>query len=454
MTSKTTPPTTTATAPPAKAPRLSTRVSTRLTGVTRRLRPPADRDTHRSRLSAPAVLLLLAGALLLFSLVRAITGETSLTETAQWGSALTYAVPIGLAGLGGLWAERAGVINIGLEGMMMLGMFAAGWIGWQYGPWAAVLAGVIGGVLGGLLHALATVTFGVDHIVSGVALNILAEGVVKFLAKLWFGAEGSEAAALGGNDKQSPQMDTMEPFTVPGLADWLGDLSDKHWFLVSDAAGILGAAVTEVSWLILLAVVLFVVTYVVLWRSSFGLRLRACGENPQAAESLGVNVYLYKYAALAVSGALAGLGGAYLAVLIRMYQEGQTSGRGYLGLATMIFGNWRPGGVATGAGLFGFMDALQNRGGGDTVHAALLLCALALAAWAVWQFTRGQRLGAAVSAGVAALLWLWYALTDTMPSEMVSATPYLATLLVLALFAQRLRPPRAIGRPYRRGEET
>jgi ABC-type uncharacterized transport system permease subunit len=424
--------------------------------VSQRLRPgkePAPGAPVRRRVTLPVVLLILAGGLLLFSVARVVTGEQSLTQTAQWSSALSYAVPIGLAGLGGLWAERAGVINIGLEGMMMLGMFAAGWIGWQYGPWAAVVAGIVGGALGGLLHALATVTFGVDHIVSGVAINILALGVVQFLAKLWFGAEGSEAAALGGNDKQSPQMDPMTPFTVPGVSDWLGDLAAKRWFLVSDAAGILGAAVRQVSWLTLLAVALFVVSYVVLWRTSFGLRLRSCGENPQATESLGVNVYVYKYAALAVSGALAGLGGAYLAVLIRMYQDGQTGGRGYLGLATMIFGNWRPGGVATGAGLFGFTDSLQNRGGGDTVHAALLLFALALAAWAVWQFTRGRHRAAAVCLVVAALLALWYATTDTMPSEMVSATPYLTTLLVLALFSQRLRPPKAIGKPYRRGEE-
>ncbi|MEO3755026.1 ABC transporter permease [Streptomyces sp. B6B3] len=418
----------------------------------RRLRPPAA--DGRRRLSGPVILLLIAGALVLFSLVRALTDEASLTESAQWSSAIGAAVPIGLAGLGGLWAERAGVINIGLEGMMMLGMFAAGWIGWQHGPWAAVLAGIVGGALGGLVHAVATVTFGVDHIVSGVAINILALGVVQFLAKLWFGAEGSEAAAAGGNDKQSPPMETMEPFTVPGVSDWLGDIDEQNVFLLSDAAGILRAAVQNVSWLSLLAVALFVGSYLVLWRTSFGLRLRSCGENPQATESLGVNVYLYKYVALVVSGGLAGLGGAYLAVLIHMYLDGQTGGRGYLGLATMIFGNWRPGGVATGAGLFGFMDALQNRGGGDTVHATLLLFALALAGWAVWQLTRRRRGSATAGALLAVVLWVWFATTDTMPSEFVSATPYLTTLLVLALFSQRLRPPKSIGKPYRRGEST
>nr|WP_243744633.1 ABC transporter permease [Streptomyces hainanensis] len=418
-----------------------------------RVRPAHDPEGgggRRPRLTSAGLLLVVAGALLLLSVVRAVTDEPSITSTQQWTSAMTFAVPIGLAGLGGLWAERSGVVNIGLEGMMMLGLFAAGWIGWQHGPWAAVAAGIVGGMLGGLVHALATVTFGVDHIVSGVAINILALGVVQFLARLWFG-ENEAASAAGGNDKQSPQMDRLEPFTVPGVSDALGNIADRHWFLVSDTAGILRAAVANVSWLTLLAVLLFVGSYFVLWRSAFGLRLRSCGENPQATESLGVNVYLYKYVALAVSGGLAGLGGAYLAVLIRMYQDGQTGGRGYLGLATMIFGNWRPGGVAAGAGLFGFMDALQTREAA-TVHAMLLLFSLGLLVLAVWQFTRGKRAAAATSVVLAGLLWLWYAASDSIPRELITASPYLATLLVLALFSQRLRTPRAVGKPYRRGQ--
>ncbi|GAA3849549.1 ABC transporter permease [Streptomyces sedi] len=426
---------------------------TALTTLAERFRPGAPGQGRRG-LTYPKALLLVAGALFLLSVVRMITDENSLTATDQWVSAMTFAVPIGLAGLGGLWAERAGVINIGLEGMMMLGLFAAGWIGWQHGPWAAVAAGIVGGALGGLVHALATVTFGVDHIVSGVAINILALGVVQFLAKQWFGNEGSAAADAGGNDKQSPPMDRIEPFSVPGLSDWLGDLAGQRWFLISDAAGVLRALVHNVSWLTVVAVLLFVGTYLLLWRTSFGLRLRSCGENPQATESLGVNVYLYKYVALIVSGALAGLGGAYLAVLIRMYQDGQTGGRGYLGLATMIFGNWRPGGVAAGAGLFGFMDALQTRGGGAVVHATLLLFALVLLGLAVWQYLRGRRVVAAALAGTAVLLWAWYQATDTMPLELVTASPYLTTLLVLTLFAQRLRTPRAVGKPYRRGQDS
>lgn len=414
--------------------------------------PDGKKTLGRARPTYPKILLIIAGALVLLSLLRVVTGADNLTGSGQYATALNLAVPIGLAGLGGLWAERSGVINIGLEGMMMLGAFSAGWAGWQYGPWAAALAGVVGGALGGLIHAIATVSFGVDHIISGVAINIMALGLTQFLAKLWFGAEGSEAAAAGGNDKQSPPMDDMPTFTVPGLSDWLLSVEKHHWFLVSDLAGIVGSLVTNVSWLTLLAAVVFALSFFVLWRSSFGLRLRSCGESPVAAESLGVNVYTYKYAAVLVSGALAGLGGAFLAIYVHIYQDGQTGGRGYIGLAAMIFGNWRPGGVAMGAGLFGFMDALQLRGGGPTVHALLLLLAVLLLGLAVWKLRSGRRVQGIVSIVVAVLLGLWYATTDTVPLEIVSVAPYIATLLVLSLAAQRLRAPKAIGNAYRRGQ--
>ncbi|AWN29151.1 ABC transporter permease [Streptomyces sp. NEAU-S7GS2] len=408
----------------------------------------------RRKLTYPWILLIIAIALVAVSALRAITGTADLTSTGQFGAALSAAVPIGLAGLGGLWSERAGVVNIGLEGMMMLGSFAAGWVGWQHGPWAAAAAGIIGGALGGLIHAIATVTFGVDHIVSGVAVNILALGATQYLATLWFGQEGSAAMAAGGNDKQSPPMPDMPTFTVPGLSDALNTLEGHHWFLVSDVAGILGAAVTNVSWLTLLTIALFVGTFYVLWRSSFGLRLRSCGEAPISAESLGVNVYSYKYAAVLVSGALAGLGGAFLSIGVHFYQDGQTGGRGYIGLATMIFGNWRPGGVAMGAGLFGFMDAMQLRSGGPTVHALLLGLAALLAVLALFRLRAAKRTQAAVAGIAAAVLVIWYALADTVPLELVEASPYIATLLVLALFSQRLRPPKANGKPYRRGQGT
>ncbi|THA24836.1 ABC transporter permease [Streptomyces sp. RKND-216] len=408
----------------------------------------------RRRLSWPWILLIIAGALLLLSTLREITGVGGLTGFGTYSTALSWSVPIGLAGLGGLWSERAGVINIGLEGMMIIGTFTAGWIGWQYGPWAAVVAGMAGGALGGLVHAMATVTFGVDHIVSGVAVNILALGSTQFLAKQFFGTPGSEAAMAGGNDRQSPPIEDMSEFSVPLLADWLASLEEQGWFFVSDTAGIARAAVDSVSWVTLLAAGLFVMTFFVLWRSSFGLRLRSCGENPVAAESLGVNVYKYKYAAITMSGALAGLGGAFLALYVHHYQEDQTGGRGYIGLATMIFGNWRPGGVAMGAGIFGFMDGTQLRGGGTTIHALLLVFAVLLVGYGLWKLYKGSRTGGMVAVASGILVALWYAATDTVPREIVEASPYITTLLVLCLATQRLRVPKTIGKPYRKGQGT
>ncbi|MFI6642144.1 ABC transporter permease [Streptomyces sp. NPDC050504] len=401
----------------------------------------------RRKLTLPWILLIIAGGLALISLVRMISGADDLTSIGQVSGALELAVPIGLAGLGGLWAERAGVVNIGLEGMLILGTWFGAWAGFQWGPWVGVLFGIIGGALGGLLHAIVTVTFGVNHIVSGVAINILAVGVTRYLSNFTF------ADAEGGSSKQSPRVDEITDITVPGLSDWMETLQGKHWFFVSDLAGVVGGLVTGLSLLTVVALLLIPGTWWVLWRTAFGLRLRSCGENPVAAESLGVNVYKYKYIAVTVSGALAGLGGAFLAIVATgIYQEGQTGGRGYIGLAAMIFGNWMPGGMALGAGLFGFTDSLKLRGGAENVHAMLLLLAILLVLVFAWQLYKKKYVSAAISAAVAGGLFAWYALTDQVPSQFVDAAPYVTTLLVLALSAQRLRMPKADGMPYRKGQ--
>ncbi|MFE9841098.1 ABC transporter permease [Streptomyces goshikiensis] len=405
------------------------------------------KDGGRRKLTLPWILLIIAGGLALISLVRVISGADDLTSAGQISGALQLAVPIGLAGLGGLWAERAGVVNIGLEGMMILGTWFGAWAGYQWGPWTGVLMGIVGGALGGLLHAIITVTFNVNHIVSGVAVNILAVGFTQYLSNFTFDE------APGGSSKQSPRIEPLTQITVPGLSDWLATLQGKHWFLISDVAGVLGGLVTNLSPLTVIAVLLVPGTWWVLWRTSFGLRLRSCGENPVAAESLGVNVYKYKYIAVVVSGGLAGLGGAFLAIVSTgIYQEGQTGGRGYIGLAAMIFGNWMPGGTALGAGLFGFTYSLKLRGGAENVHAMLLLLAILLVVAFGWYLYKKTHVKAGVAALSAAALFLWYALTDTIPSQFVEAAPYVTTLLVLALSAQRLRMPKADGLPYRKGQ--
>ncbi len=406
---------------------------------------PVAAPAQRRRIPPVGYLGLAAAMLAVVSAVRVFTGAQDLTSSGTVAAALTAAVPIGLAGLGGLWSERAGVVNIGLEGQMVLGTWGAGYAGYQWGPWAGVAFGLLLGALGGLLHGLATVTFGVDHIISGVAINLIAPGVTLFLAKLEF------SHAPGGGQKQSPPVSDVQHLTLPGLSSALQTIERKQWFFISDLAGLIRGLTTNVSLLSIVAAVLFVLTFYVLWRTAFGLRLRSCGEAPYAAESLGVKVLSHKYAAVVASGALAGLGGAFLAVSSGQYREGQVAGRGFIGLASMIFGNWRPGGLAAGAGLFGYTDAMQLRGS-DAVHALLLLLGIALLVLAAVQFRARRRALAAVAAGLGVVFVVWFATTDELPPELVGAAPYVVTLLVLALASQRLRMPKADGMVYRKGE--
>src|SRR4051812_41024993 len=327
-----------------------------------------------------------AGLIVLFSVVRVISGQDALTSSSVMTAALLLTTPLLLVALGGLFSERAGVVNIGLEGMMILGTWGAGYAGYQWGWAGAIVGGLLMGALGGLLHAVATVTFGVDHTISGVAINILAAGVVRFLSESLYTGRSD-----GAGITQSPSLSSKPPsFSLPVLSsgpDLLGDLEAKHWFLISDVAGILRGFTSDVGVLTVVAVLLVPATYLLLWRTAFGLRLRSCGENPAAADSLGVPVYRLKYIAVVVSGALAGLGGVFLVFIAGIYRENQTNGRGYIGLAALIFGNWRPGGLALGAGLFGFSDALQLRSR-SAVVALFLLVAVILFAIAGWQATK------------------------------------------------------------------
>ncbi|MFJ8197690.1 ABC transporter permease [Streptomyces sp. NPDC096152] len=410
---------------------------------------PQAKQPGRSgrRFSLPVLLLIIAGVLVLTSAVRLVTGADGITSTGQMSTALRLAVPIGLAGLGGLWSERSGVVNIGLEGMMILGTWFGAWAGYQWGPWTGVVFGIIGGALGAVLHAIATVTFNVNHIVSGVAINILALGLTRYLSKFTF------ENAPQGSSKQSPPIDSLGSFDIPGLSAWLDTLNQKHWFLVSDLAGLLGGLVTDLSPLTVIAVALVPASWWVLWRTAFGLRLRSCGENPVAAESLGVNVYKYKYIAVIISGGFAGLGGAFLSIVAsNVYLDGQTAGRGYIGLAAMIFGNWMPGGLALGAGLFGYTDSLNLRGGTVNVHALILLLAILLVFGTAYLAWKKKYVPALVTGVIAVLMYVWYSSTNEVPRQLVTAAPYIVTLLVLSLSAQRLRMPKADGLPYRKGQ--
>jgi simple sugar transport system permease protein len=408
------------------------------------LAPPPTTDPPRRRVPVWAWLLI---AFTLISFARVVTGSNELDSAGTLREAVTAFIPIALAGLAGLWSERAGVVNIGLEGMMILGTIGAGYFGTFYGPWQAVVAAMVFGAVGGALHALATVIFGVDHIVSGVAINIMAVGVAAFLADLWF------SGLQGGGPTQSPPVEGPAQLNLPAVSDWAKGIEGKHWFFVSDLASVVGALTRNLSLLTVLALLLVVATYFVLWRTAFGLRLRSCGESPSAAETLGVNVYRYKIVAVLISGAIAGLAGGFIVLVgAGLYQNGITNGRGYIGLAAMIFGNWRPGGLILGSVLFGYTDALQLRAGGGAVHALLIVIAIVLLAYGAYQLRKGVRRAGTVTVVAAVLFAVWFFTTDEVPGDFTRMTPYVATLFVLAFSAQRLRMPAADGLRYRRGE--
>ncbi|MPZ60351.1 MAG: ABC transporter permease [Propionibacteriales bacterium] len=404
---------------------------------------PPPRAARRGR-----IWLWLLSALVLVSLVRVLTGAHELTSSGTLRQALIAAIPIAMAGLGGLWSERTGIINIGLEGMMILGALGAGYFTYYYGIWIGLLGALLFGAIGGLIHALATVTFGVDHIVSGVAITIMATGVAAFLAEAYF------SGLPGGGPTQSPTLDTPPTITVPGVSDWLLEVQSRHWFLVSDVASAMRALVWEMSVVTLLAVALVIGSGWLLWRTRFGLRLRSCGESPSAAETLGVNVYLYKFVAVTASGGFAGLGGAYLVLVASSgYQNGIVGGRGYIGLAANIFGNWRPGGLFMGSTLFGYTEGLHLRpGSGLSIHALLLLVAICLLVLAALQVRRAQMVPGAVSFVASVGFFAWFMLSDEIPADFTGMTPFVTTILVLALASQRLRVPATIGMSYRRGQ--
>jgi simple sugar transport system permease protein len=396
---------------------------------------------------------------LVLTVVQGFDDTERLTAVTSSQAMLRWAVPIMLAGLGGLFSERAGVVNIGLEGMLILGTWFGAWGAINYGGWAGLLIGMGGGAIGGLVHAIATVSFGVDHIISGVAINVTAPGVTRFLSsEILTGYDG-------GSITQSPRTPGVGRFTFPVLAggdvfDWdspdvLGWFTRQDWFFVSDLTGLARGLLAQLSLATMIAFVLVPVSAWLLWRTRFGLRLRICGEHPTGGETQGINIYLYKYFGVVISGALAGLGGAFIASpeLSGIYLEGQTNGRGFIGLAALIFGNWRPGGIMAGALLFGYPFGVGLRDlDGSASHALLLVNTVALLAVLAWALNRKRRIDAGLAAGLGLGAAVWYFLSTTVPDWWISILPFVIVLVVLVFFSQRLRMPRADGLPYRKGE--
>jgi simple sugar transport system permease protein len=393
---------------------------------------------------------MLVGVVVLFiiSVIRQFTGVNDLTSSGAMTATIRFTIPILMAALGGLWAERSGVINIGLEGYMIFGTWFGAWYGYLYGPWAGLLAAALAGGIVGLLHAFLTVKIGIDQAVSGLAINLLATGSARFLSGVFFNGRP------GGSIQVSPQIKSISSYTVHGVSPWLLHLSDKHILFISDLAGILAGMVTGVNWGSLLLFLLFPISAWILWHTKFGLRMRFCGENPVAAESLGINVYRIRFASVAISGAIAALGGAYLAIVSTgNYLEGQTDGRGYIGLAAVIFGNWQPSGILAGSALFGLTDALRVRQA-TSVHALLLFVVTLTVLYGLTKLRKKDWKGFLINFVIAGLVLAYYIVNSQVPDEFVTFFPYLTTLIVLAFLSQRLRPPAMAGAPYRKGEES
>jgi general nucleoside transport system permease protein len=305
--------------------------------------------------------------------------------------AFTYFTILYLTGLGGLFSERSGIVNIGLEGLMIIGTVTGAYgailftntmgIPAPWGPLLGLLFGALCGAAFASIHALATITFRVDHIVSGVVVNLVAVGLARFLSSLFFG--------------QATQSDPGGPHLAPVSIPLLSSLP---WGL--------GRAFSQLSPLVIFAALLVFPVSFALYRTRWGLRLRSAGENPEATRSLGVAVAPIRWQGVLLSGAFAGLSGAFLSVEVAgNWREGQTLGLGFIALAALILSNWNPVRLLGAAFLFGFAEAIPLR----------------------FQDAPLIRL---------------------LPEQFIRMIPYVVTIVVLAGFVGRVRPPAAAGRAY------
>ncbi|MCO6542453.1 MAG: ABC transporter permease [Lactobacillus sp.] len=258
-----------------------------------------------------------------------------------FSTTLVYSAPLIFTALGGTFSERSGVVNVGLEGMMIVGAFCStiftlNWTS-KLGAetvWIALLIGGMSGCLFSLLHAVATITFRADHIISGTVLNMIAPALCVFLTRILYDGKGQTPIISQG-------LGTM---TIAGLAKI--PILGKIFF-------------TQTSLIAWLAIIIAVICWYVLYRTSFGLRLRSVGENPAAADTLGINVSCYRYLGVLISGFLGGLGGAVMAQSITLnFSVSTISGQGFMALAAMIFGNWNPLGAMGAAIFFGLAQSL------------------------------------------------------------------------------------------------
>ncbi len=307
-------------------------------------------------------------------------------------STLRLATPLLLACLAGLYSERAGIFDIGLEGKMLVAACAAGAVAFLTGSvWLGVGAGIVASLMLAAVHGLASITFRGNQLISGVALNFIAAGLTVLIAQSLF-QQGGRTPPLSGAAR-------FNAITLP-LTEQIG------------AIPILGPFYTEVisghTALVYVAPLMVPLTWWVLYRTRFGLRLRAVGENPASVDTAGVSVVRLRYAAVAITGILCGLAGAYMSTGLQAgFGRDMTAGRGYIALAALIFAKWRPWAALWATLLFGFLQALALRP--DVIEAMLHF---------------------------------------KVPVPALDAMPYVLTVLVLAGFVGKATPPRAGGEPY------
>lgn len=374
-----------------------------------------------------------------------IAEAPAIASSSTWGSALRLTVPIVVVAIGALYSERAGVINVGLEGMMIGGTWGAGLFGWLWGPWAALLGGVCGGLVFGLLMAVLCLELGLNQLVVGVSINVLAAALARFLSQVVF--EG----APGGSIARSPRMEGNLPrLSVPYLTggmdtpDLLRAGEDSGIPVISQLSGILGGLTRDVSLAAVIGLLLIPLTAYILWRTPFGLRMRSAGEEPAALQSLGGRVHRTRYIAVLTGSAFAGFAGGYLVLVSQAYVENQVAGRGFIGLATLIFGNWMPAGVFLGSSLFGFSDAVAI-GRPETFRAMLLVLAAVFVLFGVARMRKLATRTSGITPVVLGSALLVVALLVPLPAELATAAPYLVTLAVLVVAGTRMRPPKALG---------
>src|SRR5882724_2430036 len=356
-------------------------------------------------------------------------------------STIRLATPLVLAALGGLYSERSGVINIALEGLLLAGAFTAASVTYYaHSPWVGLIAAMLAGAVVAYVLAVACIRFRADQVVTGTGINILFIGLPAVLSGALFLSSGSTP--------QIPKENLLP--TISGLLPGFM----PHWRIL-----------TEVSVMSLLALALVLFTRYVLYRTPFGLRLRAVGENPEAADAAGVGVNRIRYVGVVLSGALAGIGGAYLSIgQSSLFTRNMAAGRGFIALAALIFGKWRPVQTMLACLLFGLADALTIQLQGVPVSILSFRIAMVVLIFLVFWFIAHQlsflhrnRIVELASAALVSVIGsrVIYASTRgiqnlEVPVQFIQMIPYIVTIVVLAGFIGQSRAPRALGTPYQK----